>query len=428
MEPVTVGNLEQVSFDKTWSLSMYPELLMHSVHSYPAKFPALIATKAIDFAREEKVSLGKIADVFCGCGTVPLEAKIHGIDFWGTDINPVATLIARAKSQNYNVKKLENYLQKICSALDSSDIRAHNYLSSNERIQYWFTLDAFEELDKLLQSIYLNVPKEDNVYRDAFLCVFSSILKMCSRWLMKSIKPQVDPSKKQYSPLHIFKRNARRFIDAVKEINTEVLDNGYSPRIDIEQTNFLTRIKPPMVDLIVSSPPYVTSYEYADLHQLSSLWLGYTDDYRSLRKGSVGSSYGCDSKEIESVILNETAVNLITRLQKAKVQPAKIRAIERYYKDMQVTVAKCFSMLNDNGMVLFVIGDTEYKGVQVTNASQLVESMEQTGFTDLKACKRTISQKLLTPYRDDMGRFTSNKQKRAIYHEEFVISARKYAA
>ena len=27
------------------------------------------------------------------------------------------------------------------------------------------------------------------------------------------------------------------------------------------------------VDLIVTSPPYVTSYEYADLHQLSSLWL-----------------------------------------------------------------------------------------------------------------------------------------------------------
>lgn len=35
------------------------------------------------------------------------------------------------------------------------------------------------------------------------------------------------------------------------------------------------------VDLLVTSPPYVTSYEYADLHQLSLIWLRFGDDYRS---------------------------------------------------------------------------------------------------------------------------------------------------
>ena len=32
------------------------------------------------------------------------------------------------------------------------------------------------------------------------------------------------------------------------------------------------------ISLIVTSPPYVTSYEYADLHQLTALWLEYTKD------------------------------------------------------------------------------------------------------------------------------------------------------
>ena len=54
--------------------------------------------------------------------------------------------------------------------------------------------------------------------------------------------------------------------------------------------NFLDEIiEKPKVDVIVTSPPYVTSYEYADLHQLSSLWLGFSDDYRDLREGSIGS-------------------------------------------------------------------------------------------------------------------------------------------
>lgn len=420
-----MDSIRQVLSDEEWSSSAQTELLMHSIHSYPAKFPALIANKAIEYAYGEGVDLKKIADIFCGCGTVPLEAKVHGIDFWGTDINPVATLIARTKSQDYDVEKLKEYFQTICSQFERKMSAPSKYSSANARIQYWFTQDVFESLDRLLQTIYISIDENDSIYLDAFLCIFSSILKTCSKWLMKSIKPQVDPMKKIRQPLPLFQYSAHRFIRAVEEVNTSQFISRHRPTINIEEANFLDKTVLPRVDLIISSPPYVTSYEYADLHQLSSLWLGYTDDYKSLRKGSVGSSYGCASSSLSLDGLNKTAIDLISKLQRATVQPAKIRAIARYYKDIQVTIKKCFSMLRNNGMVLFVIGDTEYRGVSVTNAQHLVETMESVGFTDLKACKRTISQKLLTPYRDRAGRFTSNKQQREIYHEEFVISARK---
>ena len=32
------------------------------------------------------------------------------------------------------------------------------------------------------------------------------------------------------------------------------------------------------VDLVITSSPYVTSYEYADIHQLSTIWLDLADD------------------------------------------------------------------------------------------------------------------------------------------------------
>lgn len=50
----------------------------------------------------------------------------------------------------------------------------------------------------------------------------------------------------------------------------------------------------------------MTSYEYADLHQLSSLWLGYTEDYRDLRKGSIGSIYNSDDFIVDVQKLNKT--------------------------------------------------------------------------------------------------------------------------
>ncbi len=45
------------------------------------------------------------------------------------------------------------------------------------------------------------------------------------------------------------------------------------------------------VSLIVTSPPYVTSYEYADLHQLTALWFDYTKDLTDFRKRFIGTSY-----------------------------------------------------------------------------------------------------------------------------------------
>ena len=50
-------------------------------------------------------------------------------------------------------------------------------------------------------------------------------------------------------------------------------------------------VKNSSVSLIVTSPPYVTSYEYADLHQLTALWLEHTKDLSDFRKRFIGTSY-----------------------------------------------------------------------------------------------------------------------------------------
>ena len=102
-------------------------------------------------------------------------------------------------------------------------------------------------------------------------------------------------------------------------------------------------------------------------------------------------------------------------------------SIAHYYLDMQHAVHKCMGLLKPGGMVLFVIGDTEYQGVKIANAAHMVQSLQDEGFEDVRAGKRHISRKILTPYRDKNGRFTSDKTQRQIYHIEYVISGRKSA-
>ena len=413
------NDINSIAVEDEWNFSDGTELLMHSIHTYPAKFPAFIATKAFDYAAREGVNVKKVADIFCGCGTVALEAKLHSKEFWGCDINPVATLIARTKSSAYDLDTVTKYYEQIDAAYEVMEINHTIYTEANERLQYWFTETSYMELYKIKKSIEAVVPEGN--YQEAFLCLFSSILKTSSRWLTKSIKPQVDPDKAEVVVWDVFRQHFEKFSKAIIQIDSCV----FMPAdINIENANFLDFEDYPKVDLIISSPPYVTSYEYADLHQLSTLWLQYTSDYRDLREGSIGSMYNSEGFEINLNSLNTVGQQIVQALLADRKATAKVRSVARYYIDIQRAISNCADMLNKGGMAFFVVGDTEYKGIKIKNSEHLIQCLRNEGFTDIKAAKRRISNKLLTPYRDKLGRFSSDKTQRTIYHEEFIISGR----
>lgn len=421
MISIVRNDVDSVTVEDEWNFSDDTELLMHTIHTYPAKFPAFIATKAFDYARQEGVDVKTVADVFCGCGTVALEAKLHSKKFWGCDINPVATLIARTKSAAYEISILTYYFGQIKAVFEGAETKQTVYTEANERLQYWFTENSYTELYKIKEAIEAIVPK--GKYQEAFLCLFSSILKTSSRWLTKSIKPQVDPDKAEVDVWAVFEERFEKFLKAITQINS----CEFTPEdINIENANFLDLENYPKVDLIISSPPYVTSYEYADLHQLSTLWLQYALDYRDLRKGSIGSMYNSEGFEIDLSSLNTVGQQIVQSLLADRKATAKVRSVARYYIDIQRAIGHCAGMLNNGGMALFVVGDTEYKGVQIKNSEHLIQCLRNEGFTDIKAAKRRISNKLLTPYRDEVGRFSSDKTQRTIYHEEFIISGRMW--
>ena len=424
MRKIDLTNMSTVEVEDEWNFSDTQEFLMHSIHAYPAKFPAFIAQKAFEYAESEGVVVQSVADIFCGCGTVALEAKLHHVDFWGCDINPVATLIAKAKSESYSVEVLEACYEYIQKEYDISIIEENKYSVANPRLKYWYTMTTYLDLLRL-KNVIMQMEVSEEKYRDAYLCLFSSILKATSRWLTKSIKPQIDPEKREINVWTTFVTQYKKFIRAVTQINESGLRET---KIAFQTDNFIDLPEVPCVDMIISSPPYVTSYEYADLHQLSTLWLGYADDYRELRSGSIGSAYNSEKYQVDFSFLNEVGqiiVNELLKENKDKIN-AKIRSVARYYCDMQKAIHQCARMINDRGMVFFVVGDTEYKGVQIRNSEHLIQAMLNEGFSDIRATKRRISNKLCIPYRDSAGRFSSDKTLRTIYHEEFIISGRMW--
>lgn len=412
----TIKQLDKINFDlipedEFWNNGENRELNIHKVHVYPAKFPSLIAQKSFAYAKHHRLKVSRVADIFCGCGTVAVEARRLGIDFWGCDLNPVAVLLAKAKTNIYDINVVTQIGENIIKQFSDNDI-ADEYSMANERLQYWFLQSQYNELNHLKKII--DNYEMDEEYHTLFLCVFSSILKSTSKWLTKSIKPQVDPNKTIHNVLKTFQKQLNVFKKAIAE--TDFLADA---KIEIERANILDVTEKNCVDLIITSPPYVTSYEYADLHQLSSLWLGYTEDYTELRNNSIGSLYNVE-KEVQWR-LSGTAQKIVENFS----NNAQGKSIARYYSQMCEVTKKCYQLLKNNGKCIFVIGDTEYKKIKIENAKCLSEAMLMNGFEIELISKRRIENKFLPSHRDANGKFSSDKTDRKIYSQEYIIIGRR---
>ena len=415
-----------------WDFGDEKEDPIHRIHAYPAKFPAFITTKALHYAKRKGVEVDLVADVFCGCGTTAVEAIRNGKSFWGCDINPIATLIAHVKTRRYDDRGLDRKFVAIADHFRASHpFPTRDGLRIPDRIGYWFDDKTIDDLLRLRQAIHVSAPPKSR-YRKFFLCAFSNILKPTSRWLTKSIKPQIDPDKSPREVMEAFTDQ----VALMRKANTEPVSSPTcttptpprpAPKAHarIRTRNFLaSRLPSCQPDLIVTSPPYVTSYNYADIHQLSALWLGYASDYRDLRKDMLGNEYRVERLRRPAIarlgsLALETYDTLVDRDER------KARSVARYFFDMNRAVTKCWEMLNENGMAVFVIGNTTYQGITIDNREHLTHCMASAGFQGIEAFRRKVSLKIMTPYRDARGRFTRDSTRRKVYAEEFVVIGRR---
>jgi len=144
------------------------------------------------------------------------------------------------------------------------------------------------------------------------------------------------------------------------------------------------------VDLIVSSSPYVTSYEYADLHQLSTIWLDLTDDLTIYKKEFIGTSY---KKYENKKLRSKLAMDIVNKMSGRSQKMAK--EIEAFFIDMEEVFDESFRILKDGGRCCYVIGDTRLKGVDILNGEVFAESLQYSGFKLDRIIEREIPLKIL---------------------------------
>lgn len=415
-------NLSTIPTSKSWSFSDIKRretlYATHGYHRYPAKFiPQLVRKIIVKYSKPGDIVL----DSFGGCGTTLVEAKLSGRRSIGLDVNKVAVLISKAKTIGIDPELLKERNKSLFERIAQKTDPTNYYETANERLKYWFKPAQFNKL----KTIYDCIQEEQNSkIRLFYNCCFSNILKNCSIWLAKSIKPQRDFEKKEAEPLMAFTRHLEymtkkneEFVGLLKSKKVEdvpsEMKKGDARKINLPDNH---------VHLVVTSPPYVTSYEYAELHQLSILWFQFAEDIKKIKKDFVGtSSRERTRKIIESPIATQTLEAL------GKVNKTLERHISNYYYDLFKCYKEMYRVLKPQKFLCIIIGNTEYDDIRIPNAEITGELLKSLGFEVKKPIKRKLSSKIFTPYRDKAGRFTDSKHgnKRKIYQYEYVILARK---
>ena len=422
----------KLEIDKTWAFAdctqKQTRYLSHSYHTYPAKFiPQLAARLIKEFSQENDI----VVDPFMGSGTTVVEALIHGRVGVGVDINPIAALIAKVKSTPVEPSQLQQAFRKLeiatisrqeghLFAPDIEDIEV--VIPQLERLDYWFLPAQKEQLSLILAHISRLTKPE---VRDFFLVAFSQILKSCSLWLQKSVKPSRDLNKVLPEPVKVFLHQARTMMKKNQEFYNILPTSTQSNLEKLRQIKCSDARRIPLPNeaatLVVTSPPYVTSYEYADLHQLTALWLEYCDSVGEFRKPFIGSAY---SERATIDLQSPLADDICKRFGKSK----KGQEVRNYFADMLECFAEMKRVLKKGGKAGVVIGNTTLKGIPILNAQVFVEQMQYIGFSTFEIIKREIPSKILPQTRDPKsGRFTSsaNSNKVLAYPVEYILIMEK---
>ena len=374
----------------------------HFIHSYPAKLLMHIPNYFLTTDLLSKEG-DLIFDPFCGSGTVLLEANLNNRKAYGIDVNPIAVLISKVKTTNYNIDSLKaKKIDLIKSYVDIGSI------PDVINIDYWFTHRIKNDLSCILNSINL---LEESIDKNFFkIC-----LSICSRKLSYADPNVAVPVKLQSKISKNIDFNSRAKIhdDFILKVNAfDFFSNVVDSTIDIikrnEGINFLSEIvcedirqfipDKEQVDFIITSPPYAGAQKYIRATSLNLGWIELCkgSELNKLEKKTVGREHYAttDYNKIQETGIYEADILLREIYQ---INPLRAFIASNYLLEMRQSMYNATLKLKKNGYLVLIIGNNVVCGKEFNTQSYIEHILNEFGLkTRLKLFDTIKSRGLMT--------------------------------
>lgn len=128
---------------------------VHGLFAYPAMMVPKMQREILDVFDHQLAwsHTPTIYDPFMGSGTILVEGMLKGYNIVGVDINPLAYLVAKVKTEIYSLNRLRKSINVLFERIkNTNDVEV---ATDFDNIQKWFKPEIIRELDLIKQQIRL---------------------------------------------------------------------------------------------------------------------------------------------------------------------------------------------------------------------------------------------------------------------------------
>jgi DNA modification methylase len=246
--------------------------LTHGFHSYPARFHPLLVRRLL----AGRGAPGVVLDPFVGGGTTLVEAMLIGARARGSDVNPLAVELSRLKAAVWPVPRRARLVERAAAvsarSLERVKARARTR-GSGERYDdpRRYAPHVFRELVGLREELD---DEPDAELLRALLLILSSIVVKVSRQPSDTAAGTVERAVAKGFASRLFARKAEELAARLGELAAAVPPATPPSDVRLADARALTHVDAESVDLVVTSPPYLGTYDYAEQHARRYGWLG----------------------------------------------------------------------------------------------------------------------------------------------------------
>lgn len=340
----------------------------HKIHPYPAMLHPLL----VDYLIKKNAKEGDVVfDPFCGSGVTLLQSAINGHYSIGFDINPIALLITKVKTEKYDRYILKAEYDDIKQSIkETKEID----IPEIKNIEYWYTNDVVRDLGKVREILKTKKYK----YHDFFTACFAYVCRKQSLTRVGEFKRYRIQKEKigdfKNKVFDMFFEHIENMIDIF--LDSDIPNSNSEPMLANSEIEISPKIS---YDLVITSPPYGDSKTTVAYGEYSSFGSEWTDDLNSFG----GNKYNVDKESIGKVgLINkelEEHKSLMDIVDTIRMTDQK-RAMEvlYFFNGYYNAIRNVINNLNKNGTVCFVVGNRTVKGHQIPMdqiTSSFIESM-----------------------------------------------------
>lgn len=389
----------------------------HVYHDYPARMIPQIARKLLHLYGANSRSL---FDPYCGTGSSLVEGLIYGLDSIGTDINPLARLIAKAKTDyNLNPIKLDEEISRFRNNI--YETRGGIEIPYVRNIEYWFKPSIIPKLGKI--RYYLDNIEDEGTKR-FFQVAFSETVRESSNTRKGEFKlfrySEEQLSKINPDPYALMISKLERNRAGLIQLRSIMAHFSRGPTARILSLNSVNQIPSKeipenSVDIVITSPPYGDSHTtvaYGQYSRLSSEWLSLISN-ENIDKISMGGSLLKEIPDFPSDSLN-LAIRAIS-----EINYKRALEVSSFYNDLLSSIHNVSKVVSSNGYVCYVVGNRTVSSVILPTSDAIRDFFSFYGLEYVTTHLRSIPNKRM-PAKNSPSNI-SGQTSNTILNEHIVV-------